>query len=368
MRLRFIGLLALLQLGLIATLSLADSLEKTIVASNKMFQYTGRIDFSDANAPFLSWPASSVKARFTGSSLAIILDDQKGENYFNVIIDGNSDYPFVIDCEPGEHTYVVSTSLDNGPHTVEIFKRTEGQEGGTVFKGIVLDADAKLLQAPARPVRRIEFYGDSVTSGMGNEAADNASDFLASDKNNYLAYGSFVARNLNAEHHSISQSSIGIMISWIEDIDFTMPEFYDQVSAVGDNDTEWDFSLWTPDVVVINLLQNDSWLIDREKRLLPMPTEQARIQAYMDFLSLIRKQYPHALFICALGSMDATRQGSRWPGYISQAVERRKQQNPSAKIETLFFDFTGYKPHPRVHQHKVNADKLTAFIKQKMGW
>ncbi len=276
MRLGFIGLLALLQLGLCVTSSVADSLEKTIVASNKMFQYTGRIDFSDANAPFLSWPASSIKARFSGSSLAVILDDQKGANFFNVIIDGNSDYPFVIDCDPGEQTYVVSTSLDNSPHSVEIFKRTEGQEGGTVFKGIVLDAEASLLQAPARPTRRIEFFGDSVTSGMGNEAADNASDYLASEKNNYLAYGSFVARNLNAEHHSISQSSIGIMISWI---DFIMPEFYNQLSAVGNNDTEWDFSLWVPDVVVINLMQNDSWLIDREKRLQPMPTEQTRIQA-----------------------------------------------------------------------------------------
>ena len=365
MRLRFICLLALLQLGLFATSSVADTLEKTIVASNKMLQYTGRIDFSDANAPFLSWPASSVKARFTGSSLAVILDDQKGENYFNVIINGNTDYPFVIDCEPGEQTYVVSTSLHNDPHTVEIFKRTEGQEGGTRFKGFVLDADARLLQPPERPMRRIEFYGDSVTSGMGNEAADNASDYLASDKNNYLAYGSFVARNLNAEHHSISQSSIGIMISWI---DFIMPEFYNQLSAVGNNDTEWNFSVWTPDVVVINLMQNDSWLIDLEKRLQPMPTEQARIQAYMDFLSLIRNQYPHALIICVLGSMDATRQGSLWPGYISQAVERIKQQDPSEKIETLFFDFTGYEPHPRVHQHKLNADKLTAFIKQKMQW
>ena len=151
-------------------------------------------------------------------------------------------------------------------------------------------------------------------------------------------------------------------------MDFIMPEFYDQLSAVGNNDTAWDFSSWVPHVVVINLMQNDSWLIDRDKKLQPIPTEDQRIQAYMDFVNSIRKEYPDALIICTLGSMDATRQNSLWPSYIRKAAQRIKQQDPNASIETLFFEFTGYIPHPRVHHHQKNAEKLTALIKLKMAW
>ena len=154
------------------------------------------------------------------------------------------------------------------------------------------------------------------------------------------------------------------MVSWFP---FVMPQFYDQLSAVGDNHTQWDFARWTPDVVVINLFQNDSWLIDRDKKLQPLPSDEQRIQAYIDFVRSIRAKYPNADIICALGSMDAAA-NAKWPGYITTAVERMRKQYRDKQLDTLFFDFTGYGQHPRIAQHKANAAKLTAFIKQKMGW
>jgi hypothetical protein len=45
-----------------------------------------------------------------------------------------------------------------------------------------------------------------------------------------------------------------------------------------------------------------------------------------------------------------------------------RKENGDTRIDTLFFEFTGYGQHPRVKQHQANAAKLTAFIKQKMGW
>ena len=335
-----------------------------VAADHAHYLYTGRVDFTDKKAPQLSWPGSSIKANFTGTSLAITLDDQLGKNYFSVIIDGENQHPYVLEAKQGEHSYVISTSLAPGQHSLEIYKRTEGEEGATAFKGLLLDEGAKLLPPPARPARRIEIYGDSISSGMGNEGADNGADHLLSEKNHYWAYGAISARNLNAELHTISQSGIGIMVSWFP---FVMPQFYDQLSAVGDNHTQWDFARWTPDVVVINLFQNDSWLIDRDKKLQPLPSDEQRIQAYMDFVRSIRAKYPNADIICALGSMDAAA-NAKWPGYITTAVERMRKQYRDKQLDTLFFDFTGYGQHPRIAQHKANAAKLTAFIRQKMGW
>lgn len=348
---------------LLLSLCCSAAASSFITADHSQFLYTGRIDFSNAKSPSLSWPGSSIKANFSGTSLAVVLDDSTGKNFFNVIIDGKDSHPFVLQAKQGEHNYLISSSLTEGPHSLEIYKRTEGAEGASQFKGLLLDDKAGLLAPPKRPERRMEIYGDSISSGAGNEAADNAEDDLASEKNNYLAYGAITARALNAELHTISQSGIGVMISWF---DFTMPQFYDQLSAVGNNNSSWDFSSWTPHLVLINLMQNDKWLIDNEKRLQPMPTDAQRIAAYQRFISSIRSKYPKAQIICALGSMDAT-ETEQWPNYVRQAVKNLQDQGDT-QLDTVFFPFTGYGKHPRVAQHQANAELLTAFIRQKMQW
>ena len=333
-----------------------------IKPDNPLLRYTGRVDFSKKNAPVITWPGTSIQAAFSGTTLQLTLDDEFGNNYFNVIVDNEVYHPYVLKAKQGEHSYLVSSALNDGLHHLELVKRTEGEEGATTFKGIHITGSLHPL--PSRPIRRIEIYGDSITSGMGNEAADNARDDLASEKNNYWAYGSIAARELNAELHTISQSGIGVMVSWFP---FTMPQFYDQLNAVGNNDSSWNFTAWVPDLVVINLLQNDSWLIDNEKKLQPPPNDQQRIQAYVDFVRLIRLKYPKAQIICALGSMDATAK-PKWPNYIRQAVTQMQTQFDDKRLHTVFFDFTGYGQHPRVAQHKANAKKLVNEARKIMKW
>ena len=334
-----------------------------VAADHANYQYAGRIDFSDRRAPVLSWPGSSITTVFTGTTIAVVLDDQYGKNYFNAFIDEDWNNPVVLKLDAGEKTYAVAKDLPAGTHKLTLFKRTEGEEGNTVFKGLLLDEKAQIKAPAARPARRIEFFGDSITSGMGNEAPEDGEDGNLADKNHFLSYAALTARALNAEHHTISQSGIGIMVSWF---DFIMPDFFDQLSAVGNNDSQWDFTQWSPDVVVINLFQNDSWLV--EKRLDPIPNEAQRIQAYVDFVGRIRSVYPKAYIVCALGSMDATKAGSAWPGYISAAVARIKTEQNDQRIDTLFFPFKEFYKHPRVHHHRADAELLTAFIRQKMDW
>jgi len=334
-----------------------------VAADHANYQYTGRIDFSDRRAPVLSWPGSSITTVFTGTTIAVVLDDQYGKNYFNAFIDEDWNNPVVLKLDAGEKTYAVAKDLPAGTHKLTLFKRTEGEEGNTVFKGLLLDEKAQIKAPAARPARRIEFFGDSITSGMGNEAPEDGEDGNLADKNHFLSYAALTARALNAEHHTISQSGIGIMVSWF---DFIMPDFFDQLSAVGNNDSQWDFTQWSPDVVVINLFQNDSWLV--EKRLDPVPNEAQRIQAYVDFVGRIRSVYPKAYIVCALGSMDATKAGSAWPGYISAAVARIKTEQNDQRIDTLFFPFKEFYKHPRVHHHRADAELLTTFIQQKMDW
>jgi hypothetical protein len=334
-------------------------------ADNANLQYTGRVDHAKPAAPVLSWPGTRIEGNFTGATLAIKLDDQFGKNFFDVYIDGDLTRPFLVQAEKGGKTYAVADKLAPGRHSFLITKRSEGEEGATVFQGLELADGGQLLAPPPRKQRRIEFFGDSISSGMGNESPVDGPDHLVKDKNSFMSYASITARALDAELHLISQSGIGVMISWFP---FTMPDFYDQLNAVGNNDSVWDFKQWTPDVVVINLFQNDSWLVDREKRLSPVPDDAQRVAAYRKFVQTIRSKYPNAYIICALGSMDAVRPGSKWPGYVRAAVDQMRDENKDARIDTVVLPYTGFNGHPRIPQHQANAALLTAVIRAKMNW
>ncbi|EPB9885858.1 TPA: hypothetical protein U5D93_004439 [Yersinia enterocolitica] len=352
-----------------STLLLFISMQSSVTAKiidpeNENYLYTGRIDFNQPHIPKISWPGTSIIAKFTGSSLSIWLDDQNGKNYYNVIIDDDNT-PYVIEAKKGKHKYWISETLSSGNHKVEIYKRTEGEEGYSLFSGIDIADDSDILPPPKRLVRKIEIYGDSISTGMAIEAPINGKEDNPVDKNNYLAYGALAARELNAEVHSITQSGIGIMVSWF---DFTMPQFYDQLNADGNNDSQWDFKKWTPDVVLINLLQNDSWLIENPEKIGSKPTPNEIITHYIYFVRSIRSKYPNAEIICALGSMDTTKEGSPWPGYVEKAVNIMKDEDNDSKLHTLFFDFNGYEHHPRIIQNRVNAKKLVNKIREITHW
>ncbi|MGJ8692509.1 MAG: GDSL-type esterase/lipase family protein [Thalassotalea sp.] len=346
----------------------------SVLADDKGFLFTGRVDFTEVKKPLLTWPGTSIKANISGNHLSVIFDDQQGNNYFNVIINGKDQFPIVLALKKGLHEYNLSyllADLDldtvaNSTTAIEIFKRTEGHEGGTVFHGIKLADNGKLLAKPKARIRKIAFFGDSITTGMGNEAADNDKDDVVADKNHYWSYAPITARNLDAEFHTVSSSGIGFMVSWFDHI---MPQVYDQVSGVGNNDSKWDFTRWQPDVVVVNLGQNDSGLIDRQKRLQPAPSQRDIINAYKDFILSLKKVYPDAQFVSVLGSMDVTSPNNKhWLAYIQTALDEINQSDKQANIDLITFDFTGYYAHPRVHQHLNNAKKLTAYLKNKMSW
>jgi hypothetical protein len=339
---------------------LSSSLEYFIEADNPKIQYTGRIDFSNPKEPILYWPGTYIIAKFEGTSIKIRLNDIEGENYYNIIIDDNDSKPIVLDCEQDKEIYSITSELKDTIHKVLVFRRTETFTGSTIFKGFILDEGKGLLEPQPKPKFKIEFYGNSITSGMGNECIGDEDEGNESKKNNYLTYSAITARNLNAEYVCISKSGIGILISWFPQ---TMPEFYYRLNP-SDPESMWDFSKWTPDIVVINLFQNDSWLIEK---LNPLPDSKKIIRAYIDFIQKVREKYPEAHIFCTLGSMDATEEGQPWPGYIKEAVKILKEDFDDKRVYSYIFAYDGTGKHPRVNQHFKMAEELTIFIKSTLN-
>ena len=185
--------------------------------------------------------------------------------------------------------------------------------------------------------------------------------------NSYTTYGAITARHFNAGYYGTVRSGIGVMVSWFPLI---MPEMYNRLNPA-DASSVWDFSRVQPDIVVVNLFQNDSWLVnmpDHESFKLRFdthkPDENKIAESYKNFVSNLRDVYPDAHIICALGSMDATREDSPWPRYVESAVEDLDDN----KIYTHFFPFIAKGGHPRVEDNRVMAESLIKFIENNIEW
>jgi hypothetical protein len=149
-----------------------------------------------------------------------------------------------------------------------------------------------------------------------------------------------------------------------------MQEMYDLVDPY-DSTRKWDFSRYTPDLVLINLFQNDSWLINmpsneqfKARYGAKAPSADSIVAAYQHLLRSIREKYPQAQILCILGSMDATKAGSPWPSYIDQAVAAMHD----TRMYTHFIPFKGTPGHPSVREQQAMADDLIGYIDAHINW
>jgi hypothetical protein len=346
-------------------LYLACNAQNTSIPFNSPnIKYEGRIIYKP-DAAILTWPGNSATVQFQGTSISAILKDLDSANYYNVIVDNKVIKRFHTDT--AKHSYTLASGLPDGKHTVQLFKRTEWDKGKTLFYGFEIPKSAKLLPPAPPKKRKIEFYGNSITCGYAVEDSSGKDSWFGYYQNNYVTYAAITARHYNAEYYSNSKSGIGIVISWFPMI---MPEMYDRLDPV-DSTSKWDFLKYTPDIVVINLFQNDSWLVNmpnsenfKHRFGTQKPSEQYLIEAYRKFVGSIRNKYPKASIICALGSMDATREGSPWPGYIKKAIEPMNDK----KIYTCFFPVKKTGGHPNIKEQQDMADILIQFIDKNIQW
>jgi Carbohydrate esterase 2 N-terminal/GDSL-like Lipase/Acylhydrolase family len=339
---------------------------KFIGFNNKAISYMGRVGTTDSCSE-IYWTGTSVRMNVRSTtSVKALLADEQGNNYYYVIVDGDGTNANKIKIEKEKKWYTLVSNLDDKQHSVELFKVTNTDFITTRFYGFEIDGTAKVLKADKKPKRKIEFIGNSITCGHAAEDSSNdsgAPEFF----NNYRAYGAITARHFNARYYCTSKSGIGITISWFPEV---MPEIFNRLNPK-DASSKWDFSRYTPDIVVVNLFQNDSWLVNMPEHQqfkarfgTEKPSEDFIINAYKNFLQTIRDNYPKARIICCLGNMDATMEGSKWPGYVDAAVALLNDK----KIVTHYFHYKNTPGHPNKTEQQVMAADLVAFIEKNKFW
>lgn len=354
-------ILSALFLTLAATangLSAADTaaLPQAISPTDDHLHYSGRWERSDAKGPRCEWPAGAIHLNFSGSAMTIELGGSKG-HALQVVVDGKP--TSVITLVDGQSVYPVVADLPAGPHAIELCKRTECWGGPIQVRGLQLSQDGKLLDPP-KFERRIEFLGDSITCGYGNEAASEKEHFSYATENAWLAWGAVTARALHAEYSCEAVSGI-----WLQDNGKkkALPAIWDHTMPFS-SPTIWDFSRWQADVVVVNLGTNDSGakVID----------EASWTAAYRGFITQIRKAYPQAHIFLTIGSMGHGPQNVI-PQYNTKLVAALTAEGET-KVHAVALSNQNPKNglgadwHPSVKTHQIMADEIVAAIKPVLGW
>lgn len=298
-------------------------------------------------------------AAFEGTEVSVSLNDAS-ENEFTVVLDGEV-LPKLA-AQAGSHDYPLADSLAPGPHVLELYRRTEASFGVTQFLGLDFGADGQLLAPPALPTRLLEFVGDSITCGYGNEGTSASCGFSADTENHYLTYAALTARALDAELSTVAWSGKGIVYNYGEDTVDPLPALYDR-TLPGDGASAYEFDR-IPDAVVINLGTND-FSTDGD------PTPELFEAEYLEFLGHIRSKYPEAFLLCTVGPLLSGDDLTAARAGISAAVTAL-QDGGDDRVKSWEMNVANDDPgcdyHPSLATHEAMATAVTNELKASLGW
>ncbi|MGC4063985.1 MAG: SGNH/GDSL hydrolase family protein [Polyangiaceae bacterium] len=321
----------------------------------------GRNDGCVADGVRVAWPGSGFVGSFDGTGVSVKLRELSQANQYAVLVDGVLlDQKLV--TKAGEGTYSLATGLPQATHRIELYRRTEGSFGPTVFLEIPVEGGA-LSTAPAPKGRFIEVIGDSISCGYGNEGETSGCPFSADTENHYLSYGALLARHFDAELSTVAWSGKGVARNYDGEIAFPrMPEIYNR-SIPTDTTVGWGFEP-KPNLVVINLGTND-YSSDKD------PTDSEFTSAYVGLLENIRSHYADAYILCTIGPMLSGTDLTTARKNIAAAVETRHTAG-DPKVEA--YELTTGNPspgcsyHPDLTTHQAMATELATKISSYVGW
>ncbi|TSD64883.1 acetyl xylan esterase [Inquilinus sp. KBS0705] len=326
-------------------------------ANDSRFQYVGRIDFTQPERPRFWAAGVYITARFKGTTCTLLVNDEvmygTVHNYIEVVIDG---VPARLQTTGKTNEIVIAKDLPDTAHTVVICKDTESGLGYLDFLGLKC---SELLNPPVQPTRRIEYYGDSITTGTGaDESAVPCGKGQWHDQHNaYMSYGARTSRALNAQWQLTAVAGIGMVHSCCN-MDVVFPQVYDKVYLRNDS-LQWDFKRYPADVVTICLGQNDGTQ-DYEKFG----------SAYIKLITAVRSKYPNASIVCLTSPMADAHLTEVLKKYLTRIV-RMVNMRGDKKVSKFFFSRSfnsGCDGHPDINEHEMIANQLIAYIKTLKGW
>ena len=233
----------------------------------------------------------------------------------------------------------------------------------TTLQRVILSEGGVILPWSSVPERRIEFIGNSITCGFGAESSDPNEPYTPETENAYKSYASIIARYFEADYTLIAHSGQGVVRNYGDTASISgytqRHRFLQQFDT--QQEPAWDFSTWSPHVVIINLGTNDYSPGNQ-------PTEEAFVSGYRELLASIRKAYGNIPVLCLSSPMAGAVQRN--------GVERAATTFDAGKnlyflplYATILNGATDIGcGHPNYSGQKKIAAALIPYISSILGW
>ena len=306
--------------------------------------------------------ASSATMYFTGDTCTLLLRNVNSNglhNYYSIELDTEDLGRFRID---GDTTIrkSIEITFKKDLHKISVYKSTEAMNQYIAFGGISCE---KLIKPLKQPQYSIEFIGNSITCGMGNDTLNipcNKNEWY-DQHNAYWAYGPTVSRAINAKYTLSSVSGIGIYRNW-NDVGPVMPQVYENLYLNQNTNKKYNFSSFIPDIVSICLGTNDLSDGDGINERLPFDSNKFT-ENYIKFVETILSHYPETQVALLSSPMIKDFKHEILLNCLND-VKKHFDNSNYKPIE--IFEFNDVIPHgcdyhPDINDHIIMADQLLPF-------
>ena len=343
----------------------------------------------------LFWTGSSIELNAKGTELwiEVQVDYNMYEPWISIII--NSCPVGRQMLTSGRHFICIFRGMnENEVKNVKIVKDTQAMNGDEDCSLSILRIkfDGEFLPVEEKPLK-IEFIGDSITSGEGCIGAKEENDWIPMWFSAIKNYSFMTAEALNADYRVISESGWGVLTSWDNNPQFNIPKYYEKVCGLltGEKNKALgafnhnDFSSWQPDIVVVNLGTNDGgafnspeWKDENTGKTYKQKLKEdgsydeddlkSFENAVINFLKELRENNKNAHIIWVYGMLGIPMMPAIYraiDSYIKKSCDKKVSifQLPNTTDKTV-----GSRCHPGVLAHEKASKELTSYIKEILNW
>lgn len=393
----------------------------------------GRI-VRDGEAAVLTWTGSFVEIFVKATELYIDIEGpyELHENWIAVEIDGEL---FARQLLPKERTRICLFRNVNPDKVtrVRVIKEVQAMSMDSMhcLRVYGFETDGETAAAADYYTRyggsadklKIEFIGDSVTSGEGTYGARPEEEWISMYFGHTRSYPYYVSKALDADYRIVSQSGWGVYSSWDNMVSCNIPDHYEEVcsvlirekedSACSECDTDssdigaadsgsvcsptgfgapffenYDFEAWKPDFIVCNLGTNDDGAFHNPGFTDPVTGEYHKLRmdsedgisgsvynpddlatvrnAVYEFMKKLRRCNPGAYIIWAFGILGDSLRPAIEGGITDFVEETGDGRAMYLPITNTNGDTVGSRMHPGVKAHLIAADEIMSCIREHM--
>lgn len=353
------------------------------------YKIHGRTDDTQNPIP-LFWNGSAVEVNVTGSELWIDIevDFDMHEPWAGCSINGEMISRQMLMA--GRYKLCLFRGMSKGSiKNVRFFRELQAMSEDNANHLLVhgFSSDGSFFPVADRKYK-LEFVGDSITSGEGTYGARAEEDWIPMFMSASRNYAVMVSECLDADYRLISQGGWGVLTGWDNDPYHNIPSCYEKICGIVHGEANetlgamkpYAFSSWKPDAVIVNLGTNDASAFNQplwqdlntgesfKQYMNPDGSyEEASLKrlqkAVTDFLALIRKNNPDSYIVWIYGML-----GYELTLPITDAINSYRKLTGDNKVSFLQLPATtdetvGSRSHPGLLSHERSAQLLIEYLK-----